>query len=431
MQRVAEAAGEAMVYGPVAGARTSVSLLLRRALGLGPQAAVPAEAATILLERIMGLPDPHEVVRAVLRRRSLPEDQRQQLYAPGPDADDPLVQATLAALTGTDSPAPDQPSLRVTTVGAAIRPNPVRFGEAFRSAMLKVRRGFSRFTGQFDKPSDEDGQLAHTIIGLHYIASHTDNPVIVDRFAWTPAYALLETLRTTAGNDSLFATVQTWLINATTGLVGQPDILDLRTREVYEIKPLHRIFEGAAQLGARYLLPLNTAVLGTEGLARKFIEALTPLGAASSAWQAPRPNLKLFLPGTQWRPSQVYPLPDGRFMFALLAVPGVIGYQILGQRKVEADGPSLSELGDRLFLSLAALSVLAAETLAAAPGDDQATGDIVLSPVGRRPIDLVALRDLVLSIDATFATMVTVVVLFDLAAALAELLTTLLLVAVG
>jgi hypothetical protein len=381
MNRVFQACGEAVVADPVAGMRARPTLLVRKALQLGSQDPIPYDAATRLLRRATGLDNPYEVAEAVSRRQQLPADQRQAVYAASPDVSDPLVQATLAQLTD-GAPDGGQQLLPETAAGG---PDPVRFGAEFRSAMLKVRRWLSRAGSQYDRPSDVDGQLAHMIIGMHYLVAHPGHRVIIDRFAWSPFTTALQTLAEAAAGDSTFKTVQGWLVSAVTGLVGQPDILDLDTQEVYEIKPLHRIFEGAAQLVGRYLLPLNIGVLGTEAAARGLIEKLVPQAGAGLVWTGNKP----FLPGYQWQPSQIYPLPDGRFMFAVRAVPGVIGYQILGTDKADADGPTFEEMQDRIAEMISALVAVAATTIVGVPGTEQWPGSGALpSPVGRVPIDV-------------------------------------------
>lgn len=420
MNRVFQACGEAVVTDPVGGVRSSPTILVRRSLQLDAQQPIPADAATRLLRRATGLENPYELADVVIRRRELTDGQRQDLFSTDPDETDPLVQATLTRLT---DPAPDG-NARLAPLAAAGGPDPVRLGADFRSAMLRVRRWWSRAAGQYDRPSDVDGQLAHTIIGLHYVATHLDHPVIIDRFAWTPATATLQTLADAAGGDAALKAVQGWLVSAVTGLVGQPDILDMdiQTREVYEIKPLHRIFDGAAQLVARYLLPLNIGVLGTEAAARALIQQLLPTPGPGPTQTGPRP----FLPGTSWYPSQIYPLPDGRFMFAVRAVPGVIGYQILGNDKADADGPSLNELKSQISAAMATLAAITATSIAVLPATDQQSDGVLASPVGRQPIDINALAQAAaatgLTLGTAYAAWMTAVTLTDLLANLAPLL---------
>lgn len=380
LQRVFDASPSVVVADPVAGTSTDVSATVRGALGLGPTEPVPGDAATVLLRRITGLDDPYQVASALRWMDALPAEQSTGLFSADPDSADPTVLETLAALEaaepGTRTSEPDISE----GVSGAVK---LALGKAYR-AQLRARRAFFRRVlppraGTADPVTlSLDGQLAHQVITLHYLVEHPGHSVIVDTLAHLPGAGTLVTLASAAASSGPFAAARAGLVSSITGRVGQPDILDLQTRECYEIKPIGQIYGGAAQLVGRYLFFLNISVLGGEQAARALIAALLP-GGGTADWSPPTQDVRPFLPGTSWRPSRFYPLPDGRLMAAELVSAGVICYQIF---RVRGRGKVLTAEERALlreFLFSALVAVAAGESAAVEP----ATPDGVLPALGR------------------------------------------------
>jgi hypothetical protein len=408
--RIFDAVG-AVVLDPVAGSPSSPALTARRALGLGPKDAIPPDAATQLLSRTMRTSDPYVVDSVLDRFISLSDDVRTSLYASDPDASDAIVRATLADLEQGDFP---KPALREEASGQV----KVVFGERYREALRATRKRFRKALGRTAEPDPQkraqDGQLAHQIIMAEYWEAHQGHDIIFDTHIWDAGTESLQYLSDVAAGNARIAAVRDALVSTVTNAVGQPDILDLSDSTVYEIKPITQIYEGAAQLGGRYLYFLNAVVFGSTKLSEQLIAALLPGGGSS--WPPPT-KFQPYMPG-MWRPLPITPLPDGRLMATALAAPGVIVYQIFGERKKGENSPSEAELKLIETFALAALAAIAAGNLAIAPDADVLDGEhVIQSPVTRAPVYLDELRQLIgLTLDVAAGASVAVL--------LAQLVTT-------
>ena len=390
--------GVGAVRDPVAGTRSSLTRAVRQALELSATAPVPPDWGSRVLALVTGLTDPLSLGAALLGLSQLPADTVALWRATDPDAIDDVVLATKALLERPDTP--DAPrSLGTPRARVAFTPPPpaVRLGMEMLRQLKDALRLLRAETGPFQPHTSVEGQIVHQIIIMHYIAQHPGHHVITDNLAWSPQEQLLYQLASQAESNSLLASVRDALVAYWTGRVGQPDILDVATGEVYEIKPFSQAADATAQLYGRYLLPLNIKALGTEAAARALLARFLPGGGVAPAgrgWTPPSANVKFYKPG-MWKPASVYPFGDG-YMIAQLVVPGVIGYQIVKSGKRKVDGPSYDQLAAQLFASLSTLAVVSTATLDGAPPlwDVLSWNDSPLLPPGITSDDLLTLAKL-------------------------------------
>jgi hypothetical protein len=225
-----------------------------------------------------------------------------------------------ALLFDTNDDYPDEsepPQLRAARPFSSI----VRMLSRDMFGLLKSMRTATRSLVSTTHTSDE-GDLAHRVIQAHYLFAHRGQAVLVDDNVRRGRTALGKLGDQTS---PAWSKVRSGLTVA--NFVGQPDILNLDTREVYEIKPLSQLMVGAVQLWARYLLPLNAAEAVAAGLPRTAAWAfLRSIGHDGKPTVQPGwPDF--WLPGTGWQPSPVYLLPTGDLVFAAQVAPGLIVYE--------------------------------------------------------------------------------------------------------
>jgi hypothetical protein len=146
------------------------------------------------------------------------------------------------------------------------------------------------------------GRLVHAIIQEHYLLTHPGNEIVMESFLIkgelrTSVYRLAKLATYDKFRSIIRFALWSW------GRTKLPDIMDLTTHEVYEIKPRSRdaVINGVQQLCANYVCPYNAvaAILGRE-----------PVN-----------------PGDQWRPSVLYPIPPG-YMVWTVTCPGMIIYDV-------------------------------------------------------------------------------------------------------
>jgi hypothetical protein len=245
--------------------------------------------------------------------------------------------ATTAAILVPDDPDdddPDQLAFEAQMLGIVLGPGIREAGIAAGKALSKI-----------DSPrkTSSDGNLAHLCIQLHYFLQHQGNVMIFGQWVAEDEWiGSADRERVDASTNPLLGIVKKALVGV--GKLKEPDILDMTTREVYEIKPATSGVRGLWQLYLRYLFPLNAQLFGGT-FAAALLSGLT-LGGGVSATLAQKP----FLPGYTWQPSPFYVLPPARLMVAFRPAPGLIVYEIFDTGSVTNNGevPEYSKMKDEV-----------------------------------------------------------------------------------
>jgi hypothetical protein len=211
--------------------------------------------------------------------------------------------------------------------------------------------------------TSEQGNLVHACIQMHYLTKHAGQRVLFDRYVGTHGLPPSAFTSLAAADGDTAALIRAAL-PALTGMgFKQPDILNLDTRQTYEIKPYAQWRQGANQLFGRYLLPLNTTAFDA-ATAAQLLNSVTTGGG----YTAPISLTDPFLPG-MWEPAPYYLLPRGEVAVVELACPGLILYQSANVKLPPGtvDVQSYEELSRQVLASVGALVVVAILGALAAP----------------------------------------------------------------
>jgi len=155
------------------------------------------------------------------------------------------------------------------------------------------------------------GRLVHAIIQEHYLTTHPGNEIVMESFLTKGSIkSSVYRLAKLATADTFRSIIRFALWSF--GRTKLPDIMDLTTHQVYEIKPRSSdaVRDGVQQLCANYVCPYNAVatILGREPVR----------------------------PGTEWRPSVLYPIPPG-YMVWTATCPGMIIYDVFRLSSLPSD----------------------------------------------------------------------------------------------
>ena len=250
-----------------------------------------------------------------------------------------------------------------------------------------MRRNKKFYTTIIAPHTADEGREIERLIQADYILQHPNNRVLMDFDVWNN---VTKTWRPLGGlpDEDL---VKTNMVSPA-GDRYKPDILDLTSREVFEIKPLSKVFTGLAQLYLHYLIPVNTAIL-TFALAKSFMEGMAyPYTGSFSLPDQP------FLPGKDFKSPRWYPHGNG-WVFAMLAGPGVIGYQVVSMSGVRSFVLDMDAVEDRKRLMELMAAMIAGGV--AALGARNVSGR-PFTPDDLPPLSAAGGPDVPISTDLTF-----------------------------
>lgn len=353
--------------------------------------------------------DPAQVIPPWLAlSRNDSDTQQRLLTVASADDNDPATQnaVTLAEQDGGDGGPPASGGASPATLIAAGLP--ANLASWLPAAYKLAKDWFATSTSGGNRrgaPSTAPGgEIAHAIIQADYLAKHLGNLIIFDdRGTTSDTNSLARWTLQKAGGMPAYGQVLGWLTSAVTGLAGEPDILDLTTCEVYEIKPIRQFYEGFAQLYGVYLARLNIGALGAT--------AAQALLAAYNANGQPGPGFsstaRFYTPGTQWTPQAWYPVGPNLSIIAYRAIPGLILYQYTtGKQQSLQTQADLSKALAAISNYLARAAVAAAAAQAMYPGGP--ASDVATALAWSAGIDASEFRDQLMQLAPTAAAAVTV-----------------------
>ncbi len=350
-----EAQGTGGTYNPVAGAQiTPVGLArgIRAVLNLSDSAPVGWRQVSAVLQELFQDQDPFSGFKLLDKVKQMPQDLQPSWDATDPEEADPGV-ISLAAQTiqdvvyGSDD------------MGAAAFPAPAATGTVASIAISNLikatmRRNKKFFSTILQPQTQKWGNEVERIIQADYILQHPGHRVLIDFDVWDTAMQAWRVL----DNHGLEDLVRQSLVSLA-GDRYKPDICDLDSREVFEIKPLRKVFTGLAQLYLHYLIPLNVCLFGF-ATAKAVLESMDyPFTGNLSLPEQP------FLPGKDFKSPRWYPLSKGSWVFVMLAAPGVIGYQVISDVGDDAVEKESLEDRKRLLELMAAMIAAAVAALGA------------------------------------------------------------------
>jgi hypothetical protein len=233
------------------------------------------------------------------------------------------------------------------------------------------------------------GEIAHAIIQADYLAGHLGNLIIFDDRGTTgDTNSLGRWILQKASSIPAYSQVLGWLTSAVTGLAGEPDILDLTTCEVYEIKPIRQFYQGFAQLYGTYLARLNIGALGATA-AQALLAAYNANGQPGPGFSS---TVSFYAPGTKWMPKAWYPVSPNLSIIAFRAIPGLILYQYTtGKQQSLQTQADLSKALEAISNYMARAAVAAAAAQAMYPGGP--TSDVATALAWSAGIDASEFRD--------------------------------------
>ncbi|MDP4511739.1 hypothetical protein [Nonomuraea turcica] len=158
------------------------------------------------------------------------------------------------------------------------------------------------------------GQIVHEQLQTHYRWAHPQNCVLSEsRLSGPCTSATGGTLRPNArqyGNLD----VKAWAMAMGSSRTGQfrPDIADLTTNEVWEIKSRGEVVEGVNELYGLYLCRVNQTIAAINAVA-----TVVPGG-----------GMRPYRPGTSWIPFGLYPVTPTVTAWVHAELPGIIYYDL-------------------------------------------------------------------------------------------------------
>lgn len=205
---------------------------------------------------------------------------------------------------------------------------------AVSTALLELgRRLSSRIPEGAIGSTPQLGNQVHRILQHHYQISHPQNCVLTEaRFSGPCASGgTLRSAAYTGANVDLGI----WAFALGTGLGSQrrPDVVDLTTREVWEIKPRNEITEGLLELWGEYILPANST-----------IDNYNSLRSSTADWLDP------YRPGNLWKPNSYYLVNDHMVAWIHAEIPGIWYYDIFDLTRVRRTVPGVNPVGMLVFV---------------------------------------------------------------------------------
>jgi hypothetical protein len=359
LRQALEAQGSGGVLQPIAGvAITPASLAanIRIALNLDSRTPVTWDHVVALLKEILQESDPFSGFKTIEQMHRMSDQLRPTLGATDPDEDGVDLAALASqlqteALSDTSVPPPS------LTSGTLLPPGPPPMGTGIivpspqiRSALRAGRRFFSKI---LTPSTQETGNIVEVIIQADYVLQHPGHEVLIDLDIWNSVLSKWTPLGGTPQLDQ----IKNLLTSPATSRQFKPDICDLTSREIFEIKPFRKVFLGLAQLYIRYLVPLNVGLYGFT-LAKAILESINAAGQVTISVPT---TVKPFLPGVDFKSPRWYPMPDGSWAFVMLVAPGVIGYQLTSEIGKDAYEPAtVTKQRDAIKDAMAAMIAAAA-----------------------------------------------------------------------
>jgi len=354
-----EAQGTAGTFDPVAGVRVTPARLaanIRTALNLSDSDPVGWAQVVAVMQEVLQDQDPFTGFETIELVQQMPLGLRPVWQASDPDEagqdlDSLAAEIEADVLFGPPDRARD---LAIASPAATAAMAPIKASELIRAAMRRNKRFFSELL----KPSTQQtGNEVERIIQADYILQHPGHIVLMDTFIWDTALQAWTALGGTFDQDRVKN-----LLTSTTGSQNKPDICDLTSREVFEIKPFRKVFLGLAQLYLKYLVPLNVGIFGY-ATAKAILDSIDPTGAVTAAVST---SEKPFLPGVDFKSPRWYPLENGSWAFVMLVAPGVIGYEVVSEIGEEAYEPATVKSAREKIIDAMAAMIAAAAAAAGA-----------------------------------------------------------------
>lgn len=299
----------------------------------------------------------------------------EMLLGPNPDDDDPDMLASLQMLVDDLNGLADASQTDASPAAARSTKAPatgsggltIRIPSPWRQAIGPARDALRAQWGK--SPSNSPaGNLAHALIQADYLRQFPQRKVLIDtRFRLPGNGRYLTPLDPLNPDPDAEAVLQALELGRTQP--SQPDILDLTTRQVYEIKPLNQFLQGICQLFSNYLLPLNASLL-TELIARQMLATLSPQTGLPAGWSNPTnvPASDLWTPGTEWTPVPFYPVPPDLYIWVVRPLPGLVLYKYVWRRRQITSVSDVDAAMTGLATDTAATMVLAATAASLRPG---------------------------------------------------------------
>jgi hypothetical protein len=352
VRRMLEQLATSGVPDPVAGTRPvspSLTKLIRQALNLPAGAPVGWPQVKAVLVEAFAAPEPTDMFETLRFLDSFPAELAPSLDWVDADESDPEIRSEAAALEAEI--LFDSSTLTPIFGLGKIRP---LISKSIKDALRLSRRFFSSALTASTSPT---GNLVHRVIQADYITTHPGNNVLVGNSVWQSAGKTFARLAQVPALTKLHQ----WLTRPTasggTG-VSEPDILDLTSREIFEIKPLRGVFPGLAQVFF-YLLQVNSGLFGSS-VAENLLKQLAANGTLGQS--VPGVTEDPYLPGIDFKSPRWYLLPTGSWCFALLACPGVIGYQLVNEldKELAEETKASKKNYEQVFDAMAIMVVAAA-----------------------------------------------------------------------
>ena len=352
-----EAQGTAGTYDPVAGAQVTPASLakgVRAALGLADSDPVGWPQVLAVLREIFADQNPFSFIEVLERVADFPADMQPSWDAIDPDEAGADIEADAAKTMADVLYGSDDPVTYAFPAPVAAAAGVIERSELLKAAMKRSKKFFSSL---LTPSTQQTGNVVERMIQADYVVQHPNNRVLMDFDVWDTAQATKwRALGGRPDEDLVRATLV-----SVTGDRYKPDICDLDSQEVFEIKPFRKVFLGLSQLYLRYLIPLNIRLFGY-GVAKAMLESIDANGKYTANLT---PATKPFLPGMDFKSPRWYPLPTGGWVFVILVAPGVIGYQVVSEVAKDAVEVETQEARKRIEELMAAMIAASVAALGA------------------------------------------------------------------